>query len=239
MKKAVIPIPDKDFDTTEVAITWKILKTNGIEIVFSTENGAIGETDPLLLTGVIFGQLGAKKNAIDAYHEMQKSAEFLHPIKYNEINPTEYDLLFLPGGHAKGMRPYLENKTLQDKIVDFFKLNKQVGSVCHGTLALARSINPETGKSIVYNYQLTGLTKSLEKLAYYLTKWKLGDYYRTYPEYLQDEVESLLQQPSNFKTGTSSFIPFLVEDRNLVSARWPNDVEKLANKLVERLNAAV
>ena len=87
MKKAVIPIPDKDFDTTEVAITCKILKTNGIEIVFSTENGAIGETDPLLLTGVIFGQLGAKKNAIDAYHEMQKSAEFLHPIKYNEINP--------------------------------------------------------------------------------------------------------------------------------------------------------
>lgn len=235
MKKAIIPIPDKDFDTTEVAITWKILKEHGIDITFSTENGAVGETDPLLLTGVVFGQLGAKKNAIEAYHILQQSTEFQQPIKYTDIVPADYDLLFLPGGHAKGMRPYLENKVLQNKVVEFFKLNKQIGCVCHGTLALARSIDPETGKSIVHNYQLTGLTKSLEKLAYYLTAWKLDDYYRTYPEYLQDEVESLLSNPSNFKTGFSSFIPFYVEDRNLISARWPNDVEKLAHRMVYRL----
>ncbi len=236
MKKAIIPVPDKDFDTTEVAIAWKILKANGIRIVFSTENAVVAATDPLLLTGVIFGQLGAKKDAIEAYNELLKSAEFQHPIKYNEINPSEYDLLYLPGGHAKGMRQYLESKVLQNKIVEFFKLNKQVGSVCHGTLVLARSMDASTGKSVVYDYQLTGLTKSLEKLAYYLTKWKLDDYYRTYPAYLQDEVESLLKESSNFKTGFSSFIPFLVEDRNLISARWPNDVEKLANRLAEKLN---
>lgn len=234
-KKVLIPIPDKDFDTTEVAITWKIFKENNMEVVFSTVEGAVGETDPLLLTGVIFGQLGAKPNAITAYREMQKSNEFLKPIKYDHIIPKDYDMLFLPGGHAKGMRPYLESKTLQNKIVEFFKLNKQVGSVCHGTLLLVRSINPETGKSIAYNYQLTGLTKSLEKLAYYLTKWKLDDYYKTYEMYLQDEVETYLQHASNFKTGFSSFIPFLVEDRNLTSARWPNDVEKLAHRLVEKL----
>ena len=33
MKKAIIPIPDKDFDTTEVSITWKILKENKIDFV--------------------------------------------------------------------------------------------------------------------------------------------------------------------------------------------------------------
>lgn len=237
MKKVLIPIPDKDFDTTEVAITWKIFMQNNIDVTFSTVSGNIGETDPLLLTGVIFGQLGAKPNAIAAYREMQKSTAFLSPIKYDNIIPENYDMLFLPGGHAKGMRLYLENKILQDKIVQFFNLNKQVGAVCHGTLLLARSINPATGKSIVYDYQLTGLPKSLEKLAYYITKWKLDDYYKTYTAYLQDEVCTYLEKPSNFKTGISSFIPFLVEDRNLTSARWPNDVEKLANRLVEKLKA--
>lgn len=235
MKSVLIPIPDKDFDTTEVALTWKILKAADHKIVFATENGAVGETDPLLLTGVIFGQLGAKKNAIDAYQELQLSKEFQHPIKYHEINPADYDLLFLPGGHAKGMRQYLESKTLQQKVVEFFKRNKLVGSVCHGPLVLARSIDPETGKSVVYNYQLTALTKSLEKLAYYLTKWKLGDYYRTYPAYVQDEISAYICSPNNFKTGISSFIPFLVEDRNLITARWPNDVEKLAYRLVDKL----
>lgn len=235
MKKAIIPIPDKDFDTTEVSITWKIFKDNNIDVTFATENGAVGETDPLLLTGVIFGQLGAKKVAIDAYHKMRKSSEFQHPIKYNEIIPADYDVLFLPGGHAKGMRQYLESKILQNKIVEFFYLNKQVGSVCHGSLLLARSIDEKTGKSIVHNYQFTGLTKSLERLAYYLTKWKLDDYYKTYTAYLQDEVETFLADKSQFKTGFSSWIPFYVEDRNLISARWPNDVLLLANKLVEKL----
>ena len=227
MKKAIIPIPDKDFDTTEVSITWKILKENKIDIIFATENGIVGETDPLLLTGVIFGQLGAKKDAIDAYHLMQKSNEFLHPIKYDEINPSDYDLLFLPGGHAKGMRQYLENKTLQNKIVDFFHLNKFIFFNCVDGIS--------TSKSIVHNYNFTGLTKSLERLAYYLTKWKLDDYYKTYEAYLQDEVETFLANKSQFKTGFNSFIPFFVEDRNLLSARWPNDVKLLANKLVEKL----
>jgi len=234
-KKVLIPIPDKDFDTTEVALTWKILKQNNIEITFATANGTIGETDPLLLIGVIFGQLGAKPKAIVAYHEMQQSNEFLNPIQYENIIPQDYDMLFLPGGHAKGMRPYLESKLLQSKVVAFFKLNKKVASVCHGTLLLARSIDPETGKSIVYDYQLTGLPKSLEMLAYAITKWKLNDYYKTYTAYMQDDVETYLKDKNQFKTGFSSFIPFCVEDRNLTSARWPNDIEKFANLLVDKL----
>jgi putative intracellular protease/amidase len=236
MKKALIPIPDKDFDTTEVSITWKIFKENGVQVVFATEHGAIGETDPLLLTGVIFGQLGAKKDAIEAYYQLLNTEEFQQPIRYADINPAEFDLLFLPGGHAKGMRQYLESKVLQQKVVEFFHLNKLVGSVCHGPLILARSIDPETGRSVVYNYYLTALTKSLEKLAYDLTKWKLGEYYRTYPEYVQDEISKVLADKNNFKTGTSAFIPFIAEDRNLTTARWPGDVKKLAQKLVEKLN---
>ena len=89
MKKAIIPIPDKDFDTTEVSITWKILKENKIDITFATENGIVGETDPLLLTGVIFGQLGAKKDTTTwwtlPYSETSAHIQVAYSVGYVRI----------------------------------------------------------------------------------------------------------------------------------------------------------
>src|SRR5713226_8249052 len=114
-KKVIIPLPDNDFDTTEVSIPWKYFVDAGFEVTFSTEKGKVAQTDPRLLTGVIFGQLGAKPDAIAAYRELEKLEAFQHPIPYDAIDPQQYDLLLLPGGHAKGMRQYLESKIVQQK----------------------------------------------------------------------------------------------------------------------------
>lgn len=235
MKKILIPIPDKDFDLTEVALPWKRFTEEGYEITFATEKGAIGETDPMLIDGVIFGQLGAKPNAIKYYREMLQSYEFQNPIHYNQIQVEGYDLLHLPGGHAKGIKQYLESEVLQSKVLQFFQQKKLVGSICHGAIVLARTIDPATGKSVVFNHKMTALTKVLEKIAYYLTSWKLGDYYRTYPEYTQDEVKRILSDNENFKTGGFIFKPYVCIDQNLVTARWPEDAELYAKTLIEKL----
>ena len=235
MKKILIPLPDHDFDLTEVSVPWKLFKQKGYEIVFATEQGTRAYCDPKLITGVIFGQLGATKEAISFYREMERSPEFLHPIKYYEINPADYGLLHLPGGHAPGMRQYLESSILQQKVLRFFKLSKPVGSICHGAIVLARTIDPETKKSVVYNYKLTGLIKSLERLAYYITFWKLGKYYRTYPAYVEDEVKSVLIDPKNFMHGHSQNTPYVCVDRNLITSRWPKDAFVYAEKLIEVL----
>jgi len=63
-KQVIMPLPDRDFDPTEVSIPWKHFVGAGLQVTFSTEAGHIGQTDPRLLTGVIFGQLGAKPDAI-------------------------------------------------------------------------------------------------------------------------------------------------------------------------------
>ena len=236
MKKILIPIPDKDFDLTEVAVPWKRLTENGYQIIFATENGAIGKTDQRLIDGVIFGQLGAKPYAIAIYNEMLESEEYNNPITYSAINTDEYILLHLPGGHEKGIKQYLESVVLQEKVAQFFYQNKLVGSICHGAIVLARTKDINTGKSIVANRKLTGLTKKLEKLAYYMTAWKLGDYYRTYPTYTQDEVQSNLSDPSNFKTGPFMFKPFVCQDNNLITARWPKDIELYCKTLIKALN---
>jgi hypothetical protein len=62
----LIPLPDRDFDTTEVALPWKTCGEAGLKVTFSTATGQVAQTDPRLLTGVIFGQLGASPKAIAA-----------------------------------------------------------------------------------------------------------------------------------------------------------------------------
>ncbi|HEX4420414.1 MAG TPA: type 1 glutamine amidotransferase domain-containing protein, partial [Kofleriaceae bacterium] len=59
MAKVLLPLPDHDFDVTEVAVPWKLLGEAGHEVVFATEAGATPACDPLLITGVVFGKLGA------------------------------------------------------------------------------------------------------------------------------------------------------------------------------------
>ena len=235
-KQVIIPLPDRDFDPTEVSIPWKHFVEAGLQVTFSTETGRRGQADPRLLTGVLFGQLGAKPNALAAYRELEKQEAFQHPIPYESINPQEYDLLLLPGGHAKGMRQYLESPMLQNKVLELSKRHKVVvGAICHGVLVLARAIDPETGRSLLYGRKLTGLTKRLERMAYYLTSWRLGDYYRTYPEYVEDETVKVLKQRSDFQHGGSIRKPFVVEDGNLITARYPEDAHLFAQKLLERV----
>ena len=50
-----MPLPDRDFDTTEVAVPWRVLCDAGHQVVFATERaGTVPAADPRLLAGVIF-----------------------------------------------------------------------------------------------------------------------------------------------------------------------------------------
>jgi putative intracellular protease/amidase len=37
--RVLIPLPDKDFDVTEVAVLWRVLLDAGHQVVFATEDG--------------------------------------------------------------------------------------------------------------------------------------------------------------------------------------------------------
>ena len=108
MARVLIPLPDRDFDVTEVAVPWRKLRDAGHEVVFATETaGTRPSADPLLLTGVIFGQLGAEPEPKRFYARLTESKAFAHPIGWSDIEPAAFDALLLPGGHAPGMRQYL------------------------------------------------------------------------------------------------------------------------------------
>jgi putative intracellular protease/amidase len=240
--RVLIPLPDHDFDVTEVAVPWLVLRDAGHEMVFATERGGtIPAADPRLLSGVIFGQLGAAPEAKRMYAELTKAPEFTSTRAWGALDPAAFDGLLLPGGHAPGMRQYLGSAELRDQVARFWALGRPTGAICHGVLVLARTADPATGRSVLATRRTTCLPKYMERSAYLATGWRLGRYYRTYPAYVEDEVRAALDDPATqFERGprvlaargtASDDRPaFAVTDGNYVSARWPGDAYLFARQ---------
>lgn len=234
MARVLVPLPDRDFDLTEVAVPWRLLTRLGHQVVFATEaGGAAPQVDPLLIRGVLFGKLGAAEEPIRFYRELEQDAAFRSPVSWRSLEVDTFDALLLPGGHAPGMRQYLGSAELSTKVAAFWRLERPVAAICHGTLVLARAVDPKTGKSVLRDVRTTCLPKYMERAAYLATFWKLGRYYRTYPAYVEDEVRAALADPSQFERGPRTLSArgtaeddapaFVVQDGRYVSARWPGD----------------
>ena len=240
MAKILIPLPASDFDPTETGVPWRILTARGHSVSFATPEGQVAAADPVMVTGKGLGLLApvlrANAEGRAAYAAMSESAAFRSPLSYAAIDGGAFDALLLPGGHAKGMRPYLESPILQALVAQFVTTAKPVGAICHGVLLAARS-KTHLGASVLNGRKTTALTRSMEMTAWRLTALYLGDYYRTYPVTVEDEVKSVLAAPGDFLVGPSSLsrdsaarpeIGFTVRDGNYLSARWPGDAHKFA-----------
>jgi putative intracellular protease/amidase len=249
MARILLPLPDLGFDVTEVAVPWRLLTRGGHEIVFCTERGGVAPSaDPLLISGVVFGRLGARPQAIAFYRELEREEAFRKPISWMDLDPAAYDGVLLPGGHAPGTRQYLGSTRVQEHVASFFERGRPVGAICHGVLVAARSRDPINGRSVLYERQTTCLAKYQELGGYLLTSWKLGRYYRTYYTYVEDEVKNSLRDAARqFKRGpltlsardteTDSCPAFVVVDGSYVSARWPGDAYTFARRFHEVLAA--
>nr|WP_168514498.1 type 1 glutamine amidotransferase domain-containing protein [Streptomyces sp. S1D4-11]QIZ00165.1 thiamine biosynthesis protein ThiJ [Streptomyces sp. S1D4-11] len=247
--RVLMPVPDRDFDVTEVAVPWRILTDAGHEVVLATEHaGTRPAADPRLLTGVLFGQLGAAEEPRRFYEQLTRAPEFTTSVSWAEADVMEYDGLLLPGGHAPGMRQYLGSTALHQQIARFWALGRPVGAICHGVLVLARARDLTTGRSVLADRRTTCLPKYMERTAYFTTAWRLGRYYRTYPAYVEDEVRAALADPeTQFARGPRTLTrrgtaaddtdAFVVEDGRYLSARWPGDAYLFARRYLALLNS--
>lgn len=234
-----MPLPSRDFDPSEAALMWQGLKQEGHDVVFATADGKRGYADPRMLHGkgldpwgflplldnfrLVGLLLRADFYGRTAYSAMELDEAFLNPRKYAALNVCDYDAMVLAGGHAPGMRAYLENETLQAFVAAFFEYDgggqshKLIAAVCHGVLLAARSKSPTTGRSVLYGRKTTALTWKLENSAWQLAKWWArpwdSSYYRTYTEDnnepagywgVQQEVTRALRSPHDFIDVTAS-----------------------------------
>jgi putative intracellular protease/amidase len=227
MATVLVPLPARDFDPTEVAVPWKVLTSAGHEVRFATPDGLPPRADDLMISGagldpwgaipglrrlVAFGRiLRADDAGRRAYAQLIAAAEFSSPTRWDAIDLDEVDAVLLPGGHrARGMRAYLESPLLQAVVVEAFRRELPVAAICHGVLLAARSVDPETGRSVLYGRRTTSLTWRQERLAASVGRFvRFWDplYYRTYPDRpgepagymsVQSEVTRALARPQDF-----------------------------------------
>lgn len=200
--RVLIPLPSRDFDPTEAAVSWKILRGAGHEVAFATPHGERAACDPLMISGegldpwgwipllkkvrVAGSVLRANRDARRAYAELERDAAYAAPLRYDELRADLFDGLLLPGGHrARGMRAYLEDPTLQRLVAAFFDAEKPVAAICHGVVLAARSTSAKTGRSVLYGRTTTALTWRQERLAAAIGRIaRFWDplYYRTYAD---------------------------------------------------------
>jgi putative intracellular protease/amidase len=224
----IIAIPNRDFEPSEVAVSWKALKEAGHAVSFTTPDGNRGYADDLMLTGqgldlwgsipilkavkLVGGVLRADRAARDAYAELERDPAFLAPVRYDMVQAGAYGALVLPGGHrAGGMRPYLESPQLAAFVAEFFDAGKPVAAICHGVVAAARARSKTTGRSVLFGRKTTSLTWRQERLAWTINRvvrfWD-PNYYRTYVESKGDppgyrsveaEVTRALEKPEDYR----------------------------------------
>lgn len=244
----LMPLPALGFDPTEAAVPWWALRQAGFDVAFATPDGAAAAADPRLVEGG-FGPLSpllmTRPDVLGKYRRMTEDARFRAPYAYEAVRVEDYEGVVIPGGHAPGVKTLLESSVLQRHMVDCFARDLPVGAVCHGVLLLARSISPETGRSVLYGRTTTTLTRFMELSAWAMTCLWLGDYYRTYPTVVQEAVTAALRCPVDFVSGPEPLrrdserrwdLGFAVRDGNYVSARWPGDCHRFAREFIDVLN---
>jgi putative intracellular protease/amidase len=227
MARVLIPLPARDFDPTEAAVSWQVLVNAGHVVVFATPGGLAAAADDMMLTGQGLDPWGgipffrnlpliglvmrANGEARKTYAAMLADTNYRAPLRWDSVNASEFDGLVLPGGHrARGMREFLESETLQHLVASFFEEQKPVAAICHGVLLAARSISKHTGRSVLRGYRTTALTWAFERSAWKVasfTRFWDPDYYRTYLEKpgqpegfmsVQQEVTRALADPADF-----------------------------------------
>lgn len=52
MAHVILPIPARDFDPTEIAVNWQVLKRGGHTVFFATLDGMPGAADRIMVDGI-------------------------------------------------------------------------------------------------------------------------------------------------------------------------------------------
>jgi putative intracellular protease/amidase len=262
--RVLIPLSTSGHDPTEVAIPYSVFHAADLTIHFATESGGPFACDSRMLTGVTGALLGADTKAKKAYQAMMRSSDdspgsVKKPLCWTDpdFSMLSYDLVFLPGGHEKGVRRLIESEEIHRALAIFFPLTKRngegtkvVAAICHGVQVLSSTPAPDSaeGKSIIHACTTTALPSFMESSITTLTRPFLGDYYRTYGHgspTVEEFVTRSLDKAEQFKAGPSMLSgkmgrPFVVVDERFryISGRFPPDAEAVAQKALEEVRVA-
>ena len=199
----------------ELAEPHRIFAAAGWDITLATPGGVAPTIDRLSLG--LAGGLPTKTRAVADYLRRHESA-LAHPKALADIDPSDYDVVFYPGGHGP-MEDLAVDADSGQILTAVLDSGRPLALLCHApaaTLAARR----EDGTWPFDGYRMTALSNTEERLNRFArkAKWLLQD--------------RLVESGAIYRKGRLPLRPFLVIDRNLYTGQNPASSARLAHKLV-------
>lgn len=140
----------------ELAVPYYIFKDAEADIILASPAGGPVPLDPQS-QAIILATFTTKRFIKD-----EEAMNFLSAsVVLEEINASDFDVIFLPGGRG-AMWDLADNKKLKQLLESFNRENKPIGALSHGVSALLLLQNDD-GTYWVKDRQLTGFSNSEEE----------------------------------------------------------------------------
>jgi len=225
MKVLIVLTSHSDLGTTgektgfwveEFAAPYYVLADAGIELTIASPKGGQPPVDP-------------KSESPDAqtpaterfYSDIDAVDKVAHTLKLSEVNQSDYDAVFYPGGHG----PLWDLATDENSIHligDFYNHQKPIAFVCHAPAALLK-VKTENGEPLVKGKEVTGFSDTEEE-AVGLTK--------IVPFLLESELQKL---GAKYSKG-ENWISFVKKDGLLITGQNPASSAEAARLLLSTIN---
>ena len=158
---------------------------------------------------------------LDWFNEMLENTKAI-----SEIDPDEYDAIFLVGGQGP-MYTFRGNNNLESLFADFYDSGKPSAAVCHSTTLLLEA-KKKNGKLIIDGKTWTGFANIEEQYAEQAVGQKIQPYW------IEQEAGKI--ENTNFKV-KDAFSSYAIKDGNLITGQQQNSGAAAAKLLVESLSA--
>lgn len=200
----------------EFAAPYYIFKDAGAEITLASPNGGQPPIDPKSELDDF------QTDATRRFYTDTKSQTLLaETAKLSEVNASDYDAIFYPGGH--GPLWDLVNDQISIQLIEsFWTQNKPVSAVCHAPIVLVNA-KDENGNPIVKDREVTGFSNK-EETAVGLTD--------VVPMLVENQ---LIEKGGNFSKA-DNFTSYMRSDGNLITGQNPASSEPVALEVIELLS---
>ena len=196
----------------EFAAPYYVLADAGAELTLASPKGGQPPVDPKSESAD--SQTIATKRFYGYNDLIDKVA---HSFKLSEVNETDFDAVFYPGGHGP-LWDLATDPISITLIENFHKHNKPVAFVCHAPAALLKAKTP-LGEPLVKGKEVTGFSNTEEE-AVKLTK--------VVPFLLEDELKKLGALYSKGADWSS----YVKQDGLLITGQNPSSSEEVAKLLL-------
>lgn len=199
----------------EFAAPYYVFKDAGAEVVLASPAGGQPPLDPK-------SDLPDFQTALTERFKTDKVAQdaLANTVKLETVSQADFDTVFYPGGHGP-LWDLAESSTSIELIESFNRAGKPIAFVCHAPGVL-RHVKNNQGELLIKGRNVTGFTNS-EEDAVELT--------HVVPFLIEDEF---IAAGAHYSKGPD-WMPYVVEDGNLITGQNPASSEAVAAALVKKV----